>query len=38
MSHMTAVAKERREATEAKFESLAQARQNLTGNRQNAAL
>ena len=33
MSHMTVVAKERRETTEAKFQALVQARQNLTGNR-----
>ena len=38
MSQMTVVAKQRRETTEAKFQALAQARQNLTGNRHNAAL
>ena len=38
MSHISAVAKERREATEAKCQALAHARQNLTGQRQNAVL
>ena len=34
---MSAVAKEMRDAIEAKFQELAYTRQNLTGNRQNAA-
>ena len=38
MSHMSAVAKEKRETPEAKFQALACAGQTLTGNKHNAAL
>ena len=38
MVHMTNAAKERKETCEAKFKSLARARQNLTEDRQNEAL
>ena len=38
MSYMSAVAKESREEIDAKFQALALVRQNLTRNRQNAAL